>query len=77
MTRKKVKVSLTLDSDVVEWIDKASEGMGMNRSEFVNFVLRGGIDAKEKIESLMTEMLEKRKEKIRQVVNLPLSARRR
>jgi len=77
VARKKVKVSLTLDSDVVEWIDKASEGMGMNRSEFVNFVLRGGIDAKEKIESLMTEMLEKRKEKIRQVVNLPLSARRR
>ena len=77
MTRKKVKVSLTLDSDVVEWIDKASEGMCMNRSEFVNFVLRGGIDAKEKIESLMTEMLEKQKEKIRQVVNISLYARRR
>ncbi len=42
----KKKVSITLDEDVLIWIDEAAGGLGMSRSEFINFVFSGGRDAK-------------------------------
>ena len=50
---KKRIVSITMDEDVLAWVDKSATGTGMSRSEFINFVLSGGRDSTEMLDMVI------------------------
>ncbi|MEM2104524.1 MAG: ribbon-helix-helix domain-containing protein [Candidatus Bathyarchaeia archaeon] len=62
---EKVKISITLDRDIVEWIDEVAEGVGMSRSEFINFVLSGGREASDFIDKLFDKWFNQKKTELK------------
>ncbi|MEM3703357.1 MAG: ribbon-helix-helix domain-containing protein [Candidatus Bathyarchaeia archaeon] len=61
---KKV-ISLTLDEDIIQWVDEVAEGIGMSRSEFINFVLSGGREASDFIDKLFDKWFNQKKAELK------------
>jgi len=57
----KKKVSIALDEEVLEHIDKISKSLGMSRSEFINFVFSGAIHAKELMDKIIDKWFDQKK----------------
>ena len=60
MPRKKI-ISVTLDEDVIQWVDEVSKNLGMSRSEFLNMTLSGGRDARELVDQAIDKWFDKKK----------------
>ena len=63
MSKKKGKriVSIFLDEDVLNVVDETARNLGMSRSEFINFVLSAGLQAKEQIDKLIDKWFDQKK----------------
>jgi hypothetical protein len=73
----KIIVSLTLDKDVVEWVDKIAESLGMSRSEFVNMILSGGRDANKLVDEIIDKWFDRKKSEIKSRLGFqPLMAKK-
>ena len=64
MPQKKKIVSMTLDEDVVEWLDEIAENLDMSRSEFVNMILSGGRDAKNLMDKVVDNWFDQKKTEV-------------
>jgi len=73
----KVKVSIALDEDVLEWTDEVAKGLGMSRSEFINMVLGGGRDAKELVDKVIDKWFDRKKSEIKARLEVPATYSRR
>jgi hypothetical protein len=60
MPQKKI-ISLTLDEDVIVWLDEIAKSLGMSRSEFVNMILSGGKDARNMLDKLVDNWFDRKK----------------
>ena len=60
MAKKKI-ISVTLDEDVVQWVDEVSKNLGMSRSEFMNMTLSGGRDAHDMVDKAIDKWFDKKK----------------
>jgi len=61
----KVKISIALDKDVLEWLDEVAENLGMSRSEFINMVLSGGRDARKLVDEIVDKWFDRKKSEIK------------
>jgi predicted transcriptional regulator len=61
----KVKISIALDEDVLEWIDEIAENLRMSRSEFINMVLSGGRDARKLVDEIIDKWFDRKKSEIK------------
>jgi predicted transcriptional regulator len=61
----KVKISIALDEDVLEWIDEIAENLRMSRSEFINMVLSGGRDARKLVDEIVDKWFDRKKSEIK------------
>jgi len=60
MPRKKI-ISVTLDEDLVQWVDEVSKNLGMSRSEFLNMTLSGGRDARDMVDKAIDRWFDHKK----------------
>ena len=68
----KVKVSITLDKEILSWVDEAAQGTDMSRSEFINFVLSGGRDSKEMLDMVIDKWFNQKKTEIKDALKVPV-----
>ena len=68
----KEKVSITLDKEVLAWVDEAAKGTGMSRSEFINFVLSGGRDAKDMFDTMIDKWFDQKKTELKDALKVPV-----
>ena len=61
----KVKISIALDKDVLEWLDEVAENLGMSRSEFINMVVSGGRDARKLVDEIVDKWFDRKKSEIK------------
>ena len=62
---KKRIVCLTLDEDVINWVDEVAENLRMSRSEFINMVLSGGRDARKLVDEIVDKWFDRKKSEIK------------
>lgn len=67
----KVRISLTLDEDVLEWTDEVAGNLEMSRSEFINMILSGGRDAKELVDEIIDKWFDRKKSEIKARLEIP------
>lgn len=58
-------VSLTLDEDVIKWVDEVARNLRMSRSEFINMVLSGGRDANKLVDEIIDKWFDRQKSEIK------------
>jgi hypothetical protein len=58
---KKKIISVTLDEDVIQWVDEVSKNLEMSRSEFLNMTLSGGRDANGLVEKVIDSWFDQKK----------------
>lgn len=67
----KVKVSIALDEDVLEWVNDVAENLEMSRSEFINMILSGGRDAKELVDKMIDKWFDRKKSEVKARLEVP------
>jgi len=68
----KAKVSLTLDKEILSWVDKSAQGTNMSRSEFINFVLSGGRDSTEMLDMVIDKWANQKVTKLKDALLIPV-----
>lgn len=68
----KKKVLISMDIDVLEWVDEAAQGTSMSRSEFINFVLSGGRDSTEMLDIVIDKWVNQKKTELKVALKVPV-----
>lgn len=65
MTADKVQTSITLDEELLEWVDSVAEGADMSRSAVINFILRIVRDNKQLLSAIIETHIDKEKARLK------------
>lgn len=66
------KVLISMEEDVLAWVDETATVIGMSRSEFINFVLSGGRDAKEMLDTVIDKWFDQKKTLYKKALKIPV-----